>query len=57
MTYANLKDYKNASQWMDSIYEMDIIKGDAKVLVNLSQLYHNFNNNSRSRECLERAKV
>lgn len=56
MTYANLKDYKNASQWMDSIYEMDIIKGDAKVLVNLSQLYHNFNNNSRSRECLERAK-
>lgn len=57
MTYANLKNYKQALLWMDNVFQMPLKKKDAKVLVNLAYLYRNMGKPQKAQECVAKAKI
>jgi tetratricopeptide (TPR) repeat protein len=56
MTYANLKDYKNALKWMDDIYNTPTDKNDTKILIGLANMYRNFGNEPKANKCLIKAQ-
>ena len=56
MTYANLKDFREALKWMDDILKMPIKKNDAKALINLAYLYRSMKNEQKAKECIAKAQ-
>jgi len=55
MTYANLKDLKNAFHYMDKILEMDLQKKDANVLINLGSMYNQLGKPEKAKQCFNKA--
>ncbi len=56
MTYANLRDFKNAKSLMDEILRMDIQQKDVHLLVTIGKMYQNMGYADKSMESLEYAK-
>jgi tetratricopeptide (TPR) repeat protein len=57
MTYANLQNYKEALEIMDSTFNMDIKQKDASVLINLGYLYQRMGEKEKAQQSFNKAKL
>ncbi|MCK5169273.1 MAG: tetratricopeptide repeat protein, partial [Bacteroidales bacterium] len=56
MTYANLRNYKEALIVMESTYNMDFNSKNASALINLAYLYKNMGKQDKAQQCFMKAQ-